>query len=1053
MSGLVDNKILYAIRQKFQSRYDAEESEEEEKPKKKATGWGTRLPYGLCKSIGIDTTGMTPTEAWEAYENETGKSADEMYAEKAEKGEGKVIDAENPEGEGEDYSSMSEDDLKQKADEIQKKIDDAMDKAVSSAHNKKKFDKYAEEIEQLQAQKDKVTEALNAVKPSETVAEAKGVDYSTMSQEGLSSTIDKINSQIQEVYDNSSGDLLTPDEVDKIDQLYAERDEAMKYFKGYDYAEPVEETDISALSKADLEYVLGGTVEEFENGGGFTKSGEGYINPLTAEYFTEEEKNQLQESIDKQKSEEPPKEKPEEPDDIPFGDEPEDVSEPADEESIKQAIKDNDANIEKFQSTLTGLGFTNEDVASDDFENVIHKYEALGDFYDAYQKAVDWKEEHGINPDDDHWFSDLSTDQQFEYYGLYEGINNAGNALGEFGIYDMSYFNGTVDKYDRDAVENILQNKESAIYYGELLKEEKLDKSMNEKALSGIESKPTDDIVNPKEEPKKYTGTVKQLQKKIEKVQEEIDALKKQQLTTEDGKAVPTYGDFEKFIQKGGDGDKVKTVEDYFDKHEKVATLYKLLDTKNKMLEDYGLKGMTPNEAYEKGLIPTKEYEDMSLTYSAVESAIKNTQKELTDKYGFTFNDKGEPFWDSKSKSEMILSWKDTVLGQGEKIKALQSDIDGMSKAVEQKEKGAKIKTLGKEQKALKAEADKLQSEYESLKEQLSKKSYAFNPYNDEMVTFGDLDQDLIEQNEEGLDWFIKNGKGSEEYKASLKTKMEKLNEAKTDVEALNAKKKALEDAKQKADKVKDQIDILKGKTASSTAFSPDAYSQERKDNAMWDEGAKETDAYLFETSSRVWKEASHAQKVAAYDYTTSSDSYNYPLRDIGYGDSTDPVSPKIKALTEIIDKSTYDRDIWVQRGCDMYGMDKFFGCDMDLLKYGDDEALQALVGTEPIEYGFFSTGAGKGTGFGGSIIMNTYLPRGTKGLYCEPFSYYGGASSEQGWSKSNLWDGEYHSKNFHSEMEILLQQGTRFRITKITRENGTLYVDLEVISQTPRYS
>lgn len=981
MSGLVDNKILYAIRQKFQSRYDAEESEEEEKPKKKATGWGTRLPYGLCKSIGIDTTGMTPTEAWEAYENETGKTADEMYAEKAEKGEGEVIDAKNPEG----------------------------------------------------AKK----------------------DYSTMSQEELSSTIDKINSQIQEVYDNSTGDLLTPDEMDKIDQLYAERDEAMKYFKGYDYAGPVEETDISALSKGDLEYVLGGTVEEFENGGGFTKSGDGYVNPLTGEYFTEEEKNKLQQSIDKQKNAEPPKEKPEEPDDIPFGDEPEDVSEPTDEKSIKQAIKDNDANIEKFQSTLTGLGFTNEDVASDDFENVIHKYEALGEFYDAYQKAVDWKEEHGIDPDDDHWFSDLSADQQFEYYGLYEGINNAGNALEKFGIYDMSYFNGTVDKYDRDVVENILQNKESAIYYGELLKEEKLDKSMNEKALSGIESKPSDDIVNhfiePKEEPKKFTGTVKQLQKKIEKAQEEIDALKKQQLTTEDGKAVPTYGDFEKFIQKGGDGDKVKTVEDYFDKHEKVATLYKLLDTKKKMLEGYGLKGMTPNEAYEKGLIPTKEYEDMSSTYSAVESAIKNTQKELTDKYGFAFNDKGEPFWDSKSKSEMILSWKDTVLGQGEKIKALQSDIDGMTEAVKKKENNAKIKELNAENKKLSEDADKLKLKIDVAQ----RKMYKVHPTSNSEISLGSFDDDSISFLEGQLQQALETAKNASDDNARsvIEAKLNNMQELKKDYEANKQVKKELSDIQKRISENKSKVSDLKGGSSQKVVFSPEDYSQERKDNAMWDEGPKETDAYLFETSSRVWKEASHAQKVAAYDYTTSSGSYNYPLRDIGYGDSTDPVSPKAKALTEIIDKSTYDRDIWVQRGCDMYGMDKFFGCDMDLLKYGDDEALQALVGTEPIEYGFFSTGAGKGTGFGGSIIMNTYLPKGTKGLYCEPFSYYGGASSEKGWSKSNLWDGEYHSKNFHSEMEILLQQGTRFRITKIYRENGTLYVDLEVISQTPRYN
>lgn len=47
-------------------------------------GSGNRysLPYGLCKGAGIDTDGMTPREAWEAYTNKTGvskKQAEEAH--------------------------------------------------------------------------------------------------------------------------------------------------------------------------------------------------------------------------------------------------------------------------------------------------------------------------------------------------------------------------------------------------------------------------------------------------------------------------------------------------------------------------------------------------------------------------------------------------------------------------------------------------------------------------------------------------------------------------------------------------------------------------------------------------------------------------------------------------------------------------------------------------------------------------------------------------------------------------------------------------------------
>lgn len=37
-----------------------------------ASGKALRIPYALCKDAGIDTTGMTPSEAWEAYMKATG---------------------------------------------------------------------------------------------------------------------------------------------------------------------------------------------------------------------------------------------------------------------------------------------------------------------------------------------------------------------------------------------------------------------------------------------------------------------------------------------------------------------------------------------------------------------------------------------------------------------------------------------------------------------------------------------------------------------------------------------------------------------------------------------------------------------------------------------------------------------------------------------------------------------------------------------------------------------------------------------------------------------
>lgn len=51
----------------------------------------TRLPYGLCKSAGIDTTGMTPADAWAALAGKTGITAEKAYKELKEHGSAKGI--------------------------------------------------------------------------------------------------------------------------------------------------------------------------------------------------------------------------------------------------------------------------------------------------------------------------------------------------------------------------------------------------------------------------------------------------------------------------------------------------------------------------------------------------------------------------------------------------------------------------------------------------------------------------------------------------------------------------------------------------------------------------------------------------------------------------------------------------------------------------------------------------------------------------------------------------------------------------------------------------
>lgn len=245
-----------------------------------------------------------------------------------------------------------------------------------------------------------------------------------------------------------------------------------------------------------------------------------------------------------------------------------------------------------------------------------------------------------------------------------------------------------------------------------------------------------------------------------------------------------------------------------------------------------------------------------------------------------------------------------------------------------------------------------------------------------------------------------------------------------------------------------------------------DTFSQARKDAAMWAKSTKEADALLRDKCGEVWRTSPPIQRNAIYDYTQSYHKFNEPLRGIEYGTNAfkgvgnvdldqigvsysgmkpGAMRKEINAMTDIIEKSTYQEDFWLQRGCRFSGMDKFFNVPMDKLQHASQSELEALLlGTTPTEYGFCSCGVAKGKGFSGDIILNIYAPSGTQMMYVEPFSAFG-----NGGGKS--WDGLKPQSSFGQESEIILQQGTTFRVTKVEKTPGMIYIDLEVIGQSPQ--
>ena len=300
---------------------------------------------------------------------------------------------------------------------------------------------------------------------------------------------------------------------------------------------------------------------------------------------------------------------------------------------------------------------------------------------------------------------------------------------------------------------------------------------------------------------------------------------------------------------------------------------------------------------------------------------------------------------------------------------------------------------------------------------------------------------------------------------------MQKYQDLYKQLEELDTEGKAYADIQKELKQIQSQItkvqaDLKKLEQGGIIDSVDDAFSQERKDAAIWAKTTKEADDVLRDTCGEVWRTSSSIQKNAIYDYTQSYHKFNEPLRGIEYGSEKflgvgnvdldqigvsyqgwkpGQMRKEINAMTDIISKSTYKEDFWLQRGCRFKGMDKFFNVPMDRLQSATQAELKRLLlNTTPTEYGFCSCGVAKGKGFSGDIILNIYAPSGTQMMYVEPFSAFGNGGGKN-------WDGIAKQSSFGQESEIILQQGTTFRVTKVEKTPGTIYIDLEVIGQNPQ--
>ena len=134
-------------------------------------------------------------------------------------------------------------------------------------------------------------------------------------------------------------------------------------------------------------------------------------------------------------------------------------------------------------------------------------------------------------------------------------------------------------------------------------------------------------------------------------------------------------------------------------------------------------------------------------------------------------------------------------------------------------------------------------------------------------------------------------------------------------------------------------------------------------------------------------------EQDAIYGYTVSYHNINEPLRGLTYYGSQTSAQlglQRIPLIEGIINKSSYNFDMWLQRGDKLVALKKF---GLANFSTATDAEIKALIGATGTEGAFWSMEVAKGTGFSGDVIFNIYAPRGTKMMYCEPFSGFGNGS------------------------------------------------------------
>jgi len=288
---------------------------------------------------------------------------------------------------------------------------------------------------------------------------------------------------------------------------------------------------------------------------------------------------------------------------------------------------------------------------------------------------------------------------------------------------------------------------------------------------------------------------------------------------------------------------------------------------------------------------------------------------------------------------------------------------------------------------------------------------------------------------------------------------------------------KTVEEAKKKVKK-------FSPAPTSATQFADDAFDDATKKAAKNFSSRTPADRFHRQYLDSIWDDLTDEEKYGIWEYTRNSNPMNKSLSgyhddwyrssfigplntDWGHEDSWRSLPSAFKKFgkggnvtyhkaitdtTKAIEKSVLPDGVMLVRGSDkggfagmIEGSNFSFDQAKKLLNSGDTDKIKAALEGQVIQnHAFTSTGIASGTGFGGDISYKIYAPEGTKAIYAEPQSYFGNTVG----SSAKLYKTGQSYSSVGGEAEVILQRGTKFRITEIESNYNGLTVHMEVVEQ-----